>query len=164
MPETRESLLIVDDEPSIRMLLLQILTENGYAARSTTNGFSALVEISHEVPDFLISDLSMPGMSGFELLMVVRGQFPSIRVIAMSGAFSGDKIPSGVLADGYFEKGTSIDALLKILKLLPLPERRARHPGAAPAPVWISSSAEQRAKPVLKETLTLSSGGQRSAQ
>ena len=141
MPETKASLLIVDDEPSIRTLLSHVLTESGYAVRSTTNGFSALVEICHEVPDFLILDLSMPGFSGFEFLRVLRRQFPSVRVIAMSGALSGDKIPSGVLADAFFKKGTGFDILLGILEVLPQPERMAQQQHAAPAPVWISSSA-----------------------
>ena len=51
------------------------------------DGFSALAEIRKEVPDILLSDLNMPRMSGFELLSVVRRRFPSIRTIAMSGAF-----------------------------------------------------------------------------
>lgn len=38
-----------------------------------------------EFPEFLLSDLNMPGMSGFELLSVVPRRFPSIRTIAMSG-------------------------------------------------------------------------------
>jgi CheY-like chemotaxis protein len=141
MPAAKASLLIVDDEPSMRMLLLQILAEDGYAARSATNGFSALVEICHEVPDFLISDLSMPDISGFEFLRTVRRQFPSIRIVAMSGAYSWDKTHCGALADAFFEKGASVDALLGILKSFSQPERWAQHPGAAPAPDWISSSA-----------------------
>lgn len=139
MPCTKASLLIVDDEPSIRTLLSEVLTEGGYAVRSTSNCFSAFDEICREVPDFLISDLSMSGFSGFEFPRVVRRQFPSIRVIAMSGALSGDKIPSGVLADAFFKKGTGFDILLKILESLPQPERLAQQSGAAPAPVWIPS-------------------------
>jgi CheY-like chemotaxis protein len=77
MPCTKESLLIVDDAPSIRMLLSQLLARDGYTTRSAENGFSALAEIRREVPDLLLSDLNMPGMSGFELLTVVRRQFPS---------------------------------------------------------------------------------------
>ncbi len=138
MPETKASLLVVDDEPSIRKLLLEILTENGYAARSTTNGFSALIEICHEVPDFLISDLSMPDMSGYELLRVVRREFPSIRVVAMSRAFSGDEMPCGVVADAFFEKGRAFGDLLKLMKSLPPPAQRVQQPIAAASPVWVS--------------------------
>jgi len=138
MPNAKASLLIVDDALSIRMVLSQILGRNGYTARSAEDGVSALAEIRREVPDFLISDLNTPGMSGFELLRVVQRQFPSIRVIAMSGAFSGDGIPSGVAADAFFQKGRGFDDLLKMMKSLPPPERRAQQPAAAPAPVWIS--------------------------
>jgi CheY-like chemotaxis protein len=82
-----------------------VLTEIGYSVRSAQDGFSALVEIRKDVPDIILSDLNMPGMSGFELLSVVRRRFPSIRVIAMSGAFSGDEMPSGVDADAFYPKG-----------------------------------------------------------
>jgi CheY-like chemotaxis protein len=64
MPDAKASLLIVDDALSIRMVLSQIFASNGYATRSAEEGFAALTEIRREVPDFLISDLNMPGMSG----------------------------------------------------------------------------------------------------
>ena len=56
-----------------------VLTEIGYRVRSAEDGFSALREMRHEVPDILLSDLNMPGMSGFELLSVVRRRFPRSR-------------------------------------------------------------------------------------
>jgi CheY-like chemotaxis protein len=141
MSEKKPSLLIVDDEPSMRMFLLEILTENGYAARSATDAFSALDEICHLLPDYLISDLTLPGNSGFEFLRAVRSRFPSIRVIAMSSAYSGDHVPCGAAADAFYEKGTCLRALLSTLKFLPLPERWAQPLVAAPAPVWIQNSA-----------------------
>jgi CheY-like chemotaxis protein len=138
MPDAKASLLIVDDAPSIRMVLSQILEINGYSTRTAAEGFSALKEIRRQLPDFLVSDLNMPGMSGFELLRVVRRQFPSIRVIAMSGAFSGDEIPPGVAADAFYQKGRGLDGLLKMMKSLPQPARWAQQPAAAPSPIWIS--------------------------
>jgi len=139
MPDAVATLLIVDDAPSIRMVLSQILAINGYTTRTAAEGFSALNEIRRQVPDFLISDLNMPGMSGFELLRVVRRQFPSIRTIAMSGAFSGDGIPPGVAADAFYQKGRGLDGLLKMMKSLPQPARwAAQQPAAAPSPIWIS--------------------------
>jgi CheY-like chemotaxis protein len=138
MPEAKASLLIVDDEPAIRNSLAPILTEVGYRVRSAHDGFSALAEIRKEVPEILISDLNMPGMSGTALLSVVRRRFPAIQVIAMSGAFSGHEVPSGVAADAFFEKSSSIGALLKILESLPRPERMNSKPPPVPAPFWIA--------------------------
>jgi CheY-like chemotaxis protein len=127
-------LLIVDDEPSIRYSLTCVLTEIGYNVRSAEDGFSALLEIRNEVPEILLSDLNMPGMSGFELLSEVRRQFPAIQTIAMSGAFSGDEVPSGIAADGFFQKGSSMGSLLRLMGgLHRRDETFSNQPGREPA-------------------------------
>jgi CheY-like chemotaxis protein len=115
MLRRKERLLIVDDEPAIRMSLSLLFTEIGYSVRVAEDGFSALRQIRREPPEILLSDLNMPGMSGFELLSVVRRQFPAIHTIAMSGAFSGIEVPSGVDADAFYEKGGGMGALLQLL-------------------------------------------------
>jgi CheY-like chemotaxis protein len=137
MPDTSARLLIVDDEPLIRMSMSHVLTEIGYCVRSAIDGFAALLEIRQKAPDILVSDLNMPGMSGFELLSVVRRRFPAIKVIAMSGAFSGDEVPSGVAADAFYQKGSSIVALLRIIEALPELERHAHLSSSQDVPVWI---------------------------
>lgn len=124
MPCTKTRLLIVDDDPAIRKSISLLLAEIGYSVRTAVEGFSALRELREEIPDFLLSDLNMPGMSGFELLRVVRRRFPAIQVIAMSGAFTGDEVPSGVAADAFYQKGSSMGALLQMIENLHLMERR----------------------------------------
>ena len=137
MPNKKASLLIVDDELSIRTTLSLVLTEIGYSVRTAENSFSALAEILHEIPEILLSDLNMPGMSGFELLSVVRRRFPAIRTVAMSGAFSGNEVPSGVAADAFYQKGSSLGSLLMIIGTQPKLERRPVQPCRAAAPLWI---------------------------
>ena len=61
MPNTPGTLLIADDESSIRESLSQVLSEIGYSVRTAEDGFSALREIQSEVPELLLSDLNMPG-------------------------------------------------------------------------------------------------------
>jgi len=80
----------------------------------------------------------MPGMSGFELLSVVRRRFPAIQVIAMSGAFSGDGVPPGVAADAFYEKGTGVGSLLQIIKTMTEMKRPPsfQRPNTL-APIWI---------------------------
>jgi len=123
MPETKAKLLIVDDEPSIRSSMSALLAEIGYGVRCAEDGFSALAELRKEIPDIILSDLHMPGMTGFELLSVVRRCYPEIHTIAMSGSFSGDEVPSGVAADTFYQKGSSMGCLLRILEALPMAER-----------------------------------------
>lgn len=123
MPYRNERLLIVDDEPAIRISLSSILDEIGYPVRAAENGIAALIELRKEIPDMILSDLNMPCMSGFEFLSVVRRRFPAIPVIAMSGAFSGNEVPSGVAADAFYQKGSDIRGLLKIMESLTPPNR-----------------------------------------
>jgi CheY-like chemotaxis protein len=137
MPHTKKELLIVDDEPSIRESLSSALTEVGFSVRAADNGFSALIEIRREIPDTILSDLNMPGMSGFEFLAVVRRRYPAISVIAMSGAFSGDEVPSGVAADAFYQKGSGVRSLLKIVEGLTPPKRLSARQPVTSAPLWI---------------------------
>jgi CheY-like chemotaxis protein len=135
-PDCSTRLLIVDDEPAIRTLISQLLSGMGYRVRSAEDGISALAEIRNQMPDIILSDLNMPGMSGFELISVVRRSYPSIQVIAMSGAFSGNEAPSGIAADAFYQKGCGPGSLLKIIRALPRLDRISNDHAAAPAPAW----------------------------
>jgi len=134
MLDTRLRLLVVDDEPSLRTSLSLVLREFGYQVWSAGSGFSALSEMRNDVPDILISDLNMPGMSGFELLSIVRRRFPAILVIAMSGAFIGNTVPDGLPADAFYEKGAGIVKLLRILEII----SEGGAPNRAETPIWFS--------------------------
>jgi len=123
MPNIKINLLVVDDDPLIRTSLSQIFIQLGYSVRSAEDGFAALFEIRQSAPDLLLSDLNMPGMSGFELLSVVRRRFPAIQTIAMSGAFSGEGLQLGVAADAFYEKSAGIGSLIQTVKSMACTER-----------------------------------------
>jgi DNA-binding NarL/FixJ family response regulator len=141
MPGAKANLLIVDDEPSTRRAFSEIFTEFGYSVRAAEDGFTALVEIGQELPDILLSDLNMPGISGFELLSAVRDWFPAIQVIAMSGDISGVGIPPGVCADAFYEKGSRMGYLPQVVEAMSNSERSSFlfHPRTL-APIWIPSN------------------------
>lgn len=134
MLDSKLRLLVVDDEPSLRTSFSLVLRQLGYDVRSAGSGFSALSEMRNEVPDVLLSDLNMPGMSGFEFLSVVRRRFPAIPVIAMSGSFASSQVPDGVAADGFLQKGCGIDLLLKTLAAVCQKNELTREE----TPIWIS--------------------------
>jgi len=129
-------MVVADDNAALVSVLSEIFRELGYVVRAASDGFEALAAIRDRVPDILISDLNMPRMSGFELLSIVRRRFPSIAVIAMSGAYSGNSVPSGVAADGYYAKGSSsIARLFEILTAVA--DESTRRSTRAVAPIWI---------------------------
>src|SRR5580658_684157 len=137
MPGAKIKILIVDDDDALRTSLSSIFTTFGHTVRSAEDGFSALVEIRRSIPDVLLSDLNMPGMSGFELLSVFRRRFPAIQTIAMSGASCRGELSSGVIADAFFQKGQGIEGLMQVIATLAQTERRAPHLASAVLPLRI---------------------------
>lgn len=120
-----------------------IFSALGYATRTAPDGFSALSAIRDETPDIILSELCMPGMSGFELLSVVRRRFPSIRVIAMSGEFAGTTVPVGVAADAFYEKGCHRPhLLLGAVEAMTQPQKSqvVRFSLRGNAPIWIPTN------------------------
>jgi CheY-like chemotaxis protein len=116
----KPNILIVEDDDQIRILLCTILEQSGYSVRRAPDGIVALEELRSEIPDILLSDLYMPRMSGFELLRVVRQEFPMTRIVAMSSAFSGSDVPPGVAADAFYPKASDIAGLLQIIETMAL--------------------------------------------
>jgi len=112
---TERSIVIAEDNAVLRSVLTEIFREYGWRVRSAEDGFASLQALAEELPAVLLSDLEMSGMSGFELLSIVRRRFPSIRVVAMSGAFTGSVVPAGVTADAFYAKGGSVATLLDLV-------------------------------------------------
>ena len=135
-------ILVVDDEPLIRQTSALVLSDQGYEVRTAADGFEALVELRQALPDVIISDLSMPNMSGFELLSVVRRRFPHIPVIAITGQYNGT-MPTGLIADSYFSKGhyAPEDLFASIARLLERGPIRPHIEKPDKAPVWIPRNA-----------------------
>jgi CheY-like chemotaxis protein len=135
LKDSKASILIVEDEKSVRTSLAEVFTSLGYRTRCAADGLNALIEIRREVPDILLSDLNMPEMSGFELLSVIHRRFPAMFVIAMSGMFTETHFPTGVTADAYYQKGGRAADLVKIVESRYLETGRPQRD--MPEPIWI---------------------------
>jgi CheY-like chemotaxis protein len=134
----KKNVVVVDDEKDTRTALAQILTQLGHDVRAAEEGIAALGLIREAVPDVLVSDLNMPGMSGFELLSVVRRRHPKIYVIAASGAFSGKSVPEGVAADVFYAKATGVAPLLEMVDQASTSEDSTLTRSAQKAPIWLT--------------------------
>lgn len=145
MSTHKTTILVVDDDSALLHLLSIILRDAGYDVCGAQDGFAALVAIRNKVPDILLSDLYMPGMSGFELLSVVRRRFPMIPVIAMSSAYSGTNVPVGIAADAFYEKATDLHVLLGIIRgIRYLPDAKSPLCRSSSAPIWLPWKGDGR--------------------
>ena len=85
--------LIVDDEPAVRALATDILSDAGFDTIATADANQALHVLAHDADnvDVLFTDVRMPGgMTGLELARVAKRTWPGLRVIMTSGYFAGD--------------------------------------------------------------------------
>src|SRR5258708_10872017 len=89
------TILLVDDEDAVRMLLCQSLRRCGYTLLEAANGTDALAVTrhSHQPIDILISDVLMPGMNGTELAKKLCAERPTLKVVLISGFCD---LPDGV--------------------------------------------------------------------
>lgn len=89
MPDRHHRVLLVDDNDDVRETSADMLEELGYRVLQATNGFEALDKLA-ENPDLevMVTDVRMPGMSGFELCDLASAKYRGLKVVMMSGYFS----------------------------------------------------------------------------
>jgi len=108
-----ESILIVDDDEEINVVLEKILTNLGFSVRSVLGGEDALKMLNEMAFTFLLTDMRMPEMNGMELIKKVSKDFPDINIIAMTGYSEGyryiDVLNSG--ASDFIKKPFESDEL-----------------------------------------------------
>ena len=122
MQDQRANILVVDDDTAVRLFLSELLTDAGYKVRCAKNGLDALANLRNATPDIILSDINMPGMSGTELMSLVRLLFPKIKLIAMSGQFADGILPPGIEADAFYAKGSAIGTLLGLVESMTQPQ------------------------------------------
>ncbi len=73
---TMARILLIEDEPQVREMLLDDLTERGHKVIEAANGVDGLQMMITGEPDLVLCDRAMPGMSGYEVLERIRGAYP----------------------------------------------------------------------------------------
>ncbi|HEV8440504.1 MAG TPA: response regulator [Methylomirabilota bacterium] len=77
-------LLVVDDEPEVRLVLSEFLTGRGYDVVLADSGSAALAAVEEHKPDLVLLDVAMPGMDGAETLKQMVALQPSMPVIMVT--------------------------------------------------------------------------------
>jgi len=80
-----ETILVVDDEESVRGPLVEMLRHIGFRCESVSSGKEALNELKENTYTFLLTDIRMPEMSGLELIGRIKKEHPDVCTIAMTG-------------------------------------------------------------------------------
>lgn len=119
----RKKILIVDDDPNIRILLkqsLEELEEAGVELVMADNGASALDIIKDAAPDLVFLDVMMPKMNGFDVCNAVKNKLRINDVFIVLLTVKGQKIDRqrgvDVGADIYMTKPFSPDEIIKVAK------------------------------------------------
>jgi DNA-binding response OmpR family regulator len=107
-----EKILVVDDTADIRELLLEALQITGYEVSEAANGTEALHKIKTESPDLVVLDISMPDISGFQVLREMRKTSKTPVIMLSARAETADKVESLQLgADDYMTKPFQISEM-----------------------------------------------------
>jgi DNA-binding response OmpR family regulator/cellulose synthase/poly-beta-1,6-N-acetylglucosamine synthase-like glycosyltransferase len=76
------AVLVVDDDPMVNVLMTESLREAGFDVVSAASGHEALERLAEAIPDVIVSDVMMPGLSGFELIGRIRSR-PELRAVPL---------------------------------------------------------------------------------
>jgi two-component system cell cycle sensor histidine kinase/response regulator CckA len=80
------TILVVDDEPTVRQLATRALEKEGYRVIQATDGLEALGLFTHDARiDLLVTDVRMPHTDGIVLAAALRRRYPEVPVLFMSG-------------------------------------------------------------------------------
>lgn len=108
------SILVVDDAARVRAVMRRLLEQAGYFVYEAISARDALHAIDDRYFDLIITDLSLPGMDGFEFIQAVRAQLPRIKLIVVSGHVADEIRPLAARmgADAALEKTLAARSLL----------------------------------------------------
>lgn len=108
-------IIVADDEPSVRGFLRSILETVGYEVYEAAHGGEVLRLVRTNSIDLVITDLVMPEVEGIETIRALNAEFPSVGIIAISGAFEGEflRVARRLGASAVLAKPFGKDKLLK---------------------------------------------------
>ena len=109
-----ETVLIVEDDPSVRLIVVDVLKELGYGAIEAVDGPAAIPVLqSSQRIDLLITDVGLPGLNGRQLAEIARQARPDLKVLFITGYAQKAAVRSGFLDPGMemMTKPFALDAL-----------------------------------------------------
>jgi DNA-binding response OmpR family regulator len=111
-------ILLVDDEAEFVQTLSERIKMRNLESAVALNGEEALALVEDEVPDVMVLDLKMPGIDGMEVLKRIRGKYPQVKVIMLTGHGSekDEETARSLGAYEYLNKPVGLDDLIRHIK------------------------------------------------
>ena len=115
---------MIDDEPTILLMMKKMIEKEGYEVDLATNGNNGMALLSENIFDLVITDIIMPDKEGLEIIAELRKDFPAVKIIAISGG--GRLNPEGYLISASllgaskvfkkpFERKDLIEAIIELI-------------------------------------------------
>lgn len=114
----KKTILIIDDEASMRNLFTKMLSRDGYKVFESSDGEGGLKLLSKENIDLLLLDLRLPGIQGMDVLRRIRKEGMNVPVIVITGYGSdeGEKEAKGLGIIDYVHKPFSLAYMKDLIK------------------------------------------------
>ena len=115
-----ETILLVEDEAAVRMMANRLLQRRGYRVLMAEDGEAALRHVDENAGgiDLLLTDMTMPRMSGLDLATRIAGRCPGLPIVFMSG-YTEDPVPAGHIGESpttFIQKPFSLDVLASAVR------------------------------------------------
>src|SRR5688572_8318258 len=124
----KNNILVIDDEPQIRDLLIEALTTKGYHVCAVSTGLEARQKVQESPFDLIICDLQMEDTDGFSLVAELKEKLPYIPVILLTGVIFDPQTVEKTIhkkVSLYLEKTTPLNKVLEAVSHLCSQEPRA---------------------------------------
>ena len=101
MPEKKSSIMIVDDEPDILVVLGEYLGKEGFKVLTAKDGRQALEKVKDNKIDLILLDMAMPNMNGIETLKEIKKIKPEVSVIMITAYRDAEKVVEAFRLGAY---------------------------------------------------------------
>jgi len=127
--QNRVTILVIDDDPDMRVLLEGLLISAGYVVDLASDGKQGVAHLRTQRPELVLTDLFMPNQEGLETIIQLHKEFPNIPIIAMTGKTAGKPllpVAQKLGAVAFLEKPFTADEFLSAVSkaLESRPERK----------------------------------------
>ena len=120
-----QHVLVVDDDPDIRGVVVRCLLEDGFQVAAATNGREALDLIAADLPSALLLDMRMPVLDGWGVARTLRDYDVRPPIIVMTAAQDAGRCAAEIDAEAFLSKPFDLDQLVTTVGRFASPARQA---------------------------------------